>query len=36
MMLYEQGALKIFKYWNSVVVFPSPNKFSGYAPGCHC
>ena len=33
MMLYKQGALKIFKCWNSVV-FPSPNKISGYAPCC--
>jgi len=26
---------KRFKYWNSVVVFPS-TKISGYVPGCHC
>jgi len=34
MMLWKQGALKIFKCWNPVVVFPSPNKISGYSPGC--
>jgi len=34
MMLQKQGALKIFKCWNSVLVFPSPNEISGYAPGC--
>ena len=34
MMLYKQGALKIFKCWNSVVVFTSPSKISGHAPGC--
>jgi len=34
MMLWKQGALKIFKCWNSVVVFAWPNKISGYAPGC--
>jgi len=34
MMLYKQGALKIFKCWNSVVVFPSRNIISGYTPGC--
>jgi len=33
MMLWKQGASKIFKCWNSVVVFPIPNKISGYAPG---
>jgi len=27
-------SIKIFKCWNSVVVFPSSNKISGYAPGC--
>ena len=27
-------SIKIFKCWNSVVAFPSPNKISGYAPGC--
>ena len=27
-------SIKMFKCWNSVVVFPSPNKFSGYAPSC--
>ena len=34
MMLQKHGALKIFKCWNPVVVFPSPNKISGYVPGC--
>ena len=27
-------SIKNIKCWNSVVVFPSPNKISGYAPGC--
>jgi len=26
-------SIEIFESWNSVVVFPSPNKVSGYAPG---
>jgi len=26
--------IKIFECWNSVVVFPSPNKISRYAPSC--
>ena len=30
MMHYEQVASKIFKRWNSIVVFPSPYKISGY------
>jgi len=29
----ETRSIKIFKCWNSVIVFPSPNKISGYAPG---
>jgi len=28
-------SIKMFKRWNSVVVF-TPTKISGYALGCHC
>ena len=34
-MLLKQEELKIFESWNLVVVFPSLDKISGFAPGCN-